>query len=458
MDTARKYEGMLQERHTIDVFDSLRIQTPVYLEDPGEYRVRVENETGFLGGVARVFYDEPGGLPQATGSARHVYLHVGDHLGSTSVVVDKDSGEIVERARYQAFGALDSDFRPDRWQNFRAENKFTGKEEDIEVGLTYFGARYYQAHLGRWASADPLTIHGLGSDLNPYAYVSGRVMSHVDPFGLCSSANGSDCIGGKYWPDALGNQQFGGSGGALATVGDDWTSTSRRGGLVGNMLREWRAAGKPDFGDSVAAGAGDGRLNTDIGSPLERAVDHFLTPSNSPAHQLEWCLTGSCPVNGNRPATLDESIDALGKKAANFVLTAVGAPNAATPSAPITESAAGGAPFTADLSHVTGRTASVRNAWIQGTMERDLPGVRFTHTPQYSPFIKQGFGVAQEGAGTQIGAKAFESQPQLIETLVHEELHHRWWQRGIYNHHADPVLDARFEAIIARYMRMRGFR
>ena len=33
-------------------------------------------------------------------------------------------------------------------------------------------------------SADPLTVHGLGLDLNPYAYVGGRVMSHVDPFGL----------------------------------------------------------------------------------------------------------------------------------------------------------------------------------------------------------------------------------------------------------------------------------
>jgi RHS repeat-associated protein len=61
---------------------------------------------------------------------------------------------------------------------------FTGKEEDIEVGLTYFGARYYSANLGRFVSPDPLTIHGLGADLNPYAYVGGRVMTHVDPWGL----------------------------------------------------------------------------------------------------------------------------------------------------------------------------------------------------------------------------------------------------------------------------------
>ena len=37
-------------------------------------------------------------------------------------------------------------------------------------------------------SADPLAIHGLGGDLNPYAYVRGRVMSHVDPLGLSDTA------------------------------------------------------------------------------------------------------------------------------------------------------------------------------------------------------------------------------------------------------------------------------
>ena len=90
----------------------------------------------------------------------------------------------MERATFQSHGAIESDYRPSRWGNAREAYKFTGKEEDIEVGATYFGARYYQAHLGRFMSADPLRIHGLGADLNPYAYVGGRVMSHVDPFGL----------------------------------------------------------------------------------------------------------------------------------------------------------------------------------------------------------------------------------------------------------------------------------
>jgi hypothetical protein len=38
--------------------------------------------------------------------------------------------------------------------------------------------------LGRWISPDPLAIHGLAGDLNPYAYVHGRVATDTDPFGL----------------------------------------------------------------------------------------------------------------------------------------------------------------------------------------------------------------------------------------------------------------------------------
>jgi RHS repeat-associated protein len=107
------------------------------------------------------------------------------------MVLDKATGELVERTTYEAYGNTESDYRPDRRKNFREDYKFTGKEEDIEVGLQYFGYRYYAPALNRWISADPLTIHSLGADLNAYAYVSGKVLAATDPMGLAEEKQGT---------------------------------------------------------------------------------------------------------------------------------------------------------------------------------------------------------------------------------------------------------------------------
>ena len=146
--------------------------------------------------LARLAYEGTSEVPEVTPgtgagqvnasvSQVHVFFELGDHLGSTSVVLDKATSELVERSTFQSYGATESDYRPGRWNAFREDYKFTGKEEDAEVGLTYFGKRYLNAYLGRWISADPLAIHAPGeADLNVYAYVSGGILKNVDPLGL----------------------------------------------------------------------------------------------------------------------------------------------------------------------------------------------------------------------------------------------------------------------------------
>jgi hypothetical protein len=47
-----------------------------------------------------------------------------------------------------------------------------------------------------------------------------------------------------------------------------------------------------------------------------------------------------------------------------------------------------------------------------------------------------------------------------VNTIVHEELHHRWWTRGIPSYHHSPdtyVPDEKFYRIIERFMRLKGF-
>ena len=62
--------------------------------------------------------------------------------------------------------------------------RFTGKMDDPDIGLVYFGYRYYAPALMRWISADPLVVHGVGGGMNPYAYVRGNPSNSVDPLGL----------------------------------------------------------------------------------------------------------------------------------------------------------------------------------------------------------------------------------------------------------------------------------
>ena len=112
-------------------------------------------------------------------------LELADHLGSTSIVIDSATGELVERNSFYPYGSAESDYRPGRWKLFREDHRFTGKEEDVEVGLSYFGKRYLHPLLGRWLSPDPLALHDPASgDPNLYAYVKGALLKAVDPAGL----------------------------------------------------------------------------------------------------------------------------------------------------------------------------------------------------------------------------------------------------------------------------------
>ncbi len=203
--------------YTLEVFDTLRLNGARM--SGGEYTRSTGTETAYLGGIGRLVYSTA--LPSPSGNPRHVFLTLGDHLGSTSVVIDRESAEVVEKASYMAYGAIESDYRPTRWKTFREQYKYTGKEEDIEVGLTYFGARYYHPRLGRFISADPLTIHTGAGDLNPYAYVRGRVFSHVDPWGfdgcrMVGKENVCDVtVVGRPREPASSSDSSGGSGQAI---------------------------------------------------------------------------------------------------------------------------------------------------------------------------------------------------------------------------------------------------
>jgi len=69
---------------------------------------------------------------------------------------------------------------------------FTGWRFDIETGLYYYRARYYNPHIGRFMQTDPV---GYDDGINWYLYCNNNPLSFVDPSGnLPFSPDGSDVI------------------------------------------------------------------------------------------------------------------------------------------------------------------------------------------------------------------------------------------------------------------------
>jgi RHS repeat-associated protein len=128
-----------------------------------------------------------------------VKFHLGDHLGSSNLVID-GSGSWIQREEFTPYG--ESSFGGFARKRYR----YTGKERNEESGLNYHGARYYSPWLARWLSCDPA---GMADGLNIYAYTRNNPLNHVDPDGASSRDGGtavssSDVNGTPPTPEELG--------------------------------------------------------------------------------------------------------------------------------------------------------------------------------------------------------------------------------------------------------------
>ncbi|EPN7487552.1 RHS repeat-associated core domain-containing protein, partial [Escherichia coli] len=112
--------------------------------------------------------------------------------------------------------------------------------------------------------------------------------------------------------------------------------------------------------------------------------------------------------------------------------------------------------YVSDLGHVTGSTARARNKAITAILKEDFAYLKLTYIPQYNPFMRTG--IAKLWEGTQFGKNSFSSRAALRDVIIHEELHHRWWKRGLNDHHPKGTeMEQKFYETIRRYKRMRGW-
>ena len=102
------------------------------------------------------------------------YFYFQDHLGSSTYITTL-TGEVAQYAAYTPYGELFREYRN------VTPYKFNGKELDVETGLYYYGARYYNPSTALWLGVDPLASKYPG--VSPYVYCVSNPVKYVDPDG-----------------------------------------------------------------------------------------------------------------------------------------------------------------------------------------------------------------------------------------------------------------------------------
>lgn len=127
--------------------------------------------------ISRFIYADKANVPAYMIKGGNTYRIISDHLGSPRLVIDIADGTVVQRMDYDVWGNVTNDTNPG-FQPFG----FAGGIYDQHTKLTRFGARDYDAEVGRWTVKDPIGFRGGQSNL--YVYVNNNPINLTDPLGL----------------------------------------------------------------------------------------------------------------------------------------------------------------------------------------------------------------------------------------------------------------------------------
>jgi len=181
--------------------------------------------------VARFVYGSKGNVPDymvtySGGTVAGTYRILSDHLGSPRLVVDVTSGNAIETINFDEFGVETETHGTLPTGYVRIPFGFAGGLYDPDTGLVRFGARDYNAGVGRWASKDPRRI---GSrSFNLYSYAMNDPVNQRDPLGaddcslvftvVCTSV----CAGAGAFEGPLGIAIGVGCSVVCGLIGVDW--------------------------------------------------------------------------------------------------------------------------------------------------------------------------------------------------------------------------------------------
>ncbi|RMF17500.1 MAG: RHS repeat-associated core domain-containing protein [Candidatus Dadabacteria bacterium] len=132
--------------------------------------------------IAECIYGAQTPVPAMMIRDGRAYRLLTDQVGSVRLVVDVQSGEVMQQLDYDAWGRVIQDTNPG-FQPFG----FAGGLYDHETGLVRFGARDYDPEIGRWTAKDPIRF--AADQHNLYVYANNDPINLIDPTGKDACQN-----------------------------------------------------------------------------------------------------------------------------------------------------------------------------------------------------------------------------------------------------------------------------
>ena len=176
-------------------------------------------------GVQKLLLTEEGYITLSD-SKYHYYLK--DHQGNNRVVISQ-SGTVEETSHYYPFGgtfASAGNVQP---------YKYNGKEYDSKKGLNWYdyGARHYDAALGRFETVDPSAENYFKTSL--YAYCGNSPISRIDPTGADWYEDKQGNLRWQEGSEALKGYTNIGSSASIALGNDNYLNFYQNGGILANQ-------------------------------------------------------------------------------------------------------------------------------------------------------------------------------------------------------------------------------
>ncbi len=338
---------------------------------------------------------------ESNGAVRYAHS---DGQGSVLALTDS-SGNVTDQFAYGPYGEpwarTGTNELPFRWLG--GSGVVSARD-----GLYPTYHRLYDSSLKKFLQSDP---KGIGGGLNLYAYGNLNPLVYVDPLGLCAES-GIPSFTSFFGFEQLRMAATGWYGGTGIRL-----NTAQR--VIAGVWGVVQAAAEvlalaPMLGASTMSSGGV----LTRGSTLTATERAYMTGAYS---ALRSPLAKPMPI-------VEEFAEAAGRR--------------------LTHTLAGrGAPSIQQGQHI-----------VDTAVTEFLPRLKLRARPTYNPALDVSARARVLSDGTrvaEIGPRSINSgYPETVDSLIHEDLHHRWWGRGVPSPHDHN----RLQEVIERYCRMRGWR